>query len=79
MWRKSSHSGSASASECVEVAAMWQKSSRSGTDETSDCVEVAALAAVVGVRDSKDPEGPHLHFTAAEWASFLAAVKASRP
>lgn len=27
------------------------------------------------VRDSKDPDGPTLAFTAAEWAAFIAGVK----
>jgi len=28
------------------------------------------------IRDGKDPQGPELHFDAAEWAAFLAAVRA---
>lgn len=28
------------------------------------------------VRDSKDPDGAILSFTAAEWAAFLSALKA---
>jgi hypothetical protein len=31
---------------------------------------------MVLVRDSKDPAGPRLAFTAAEWVAFLAGVKA---
>ncbi|RMI42424.1 DUF397 domain-containing protein [Actinomadura harenae] len=38
----------------------WRKSSRSGS-EGGDCVELARLhPEAVGVRDSKDPEGPRL-------------------
>lgn len=52
----------------------WRKSSRSG-DTGGDCVEVAALAADVGVRDSKDADGPALVFTVAEWRVFARRVK----
>ncbi len=56
-------------------AAVWRKSSRSN-GSGGNCVEVAAVADVVGVRDSKDPDGPVLTFAAAQWRSFLAAVRA---
>ncbi|WP_431874166.1 DUF397 domain-containing protein [Micromonospora marina] len=50
--------------------AIWRKSTRSGTQ--GDCVEVADnLAAVVGVRDSKDPGGPVLTFTLDAWRAFV--------
>jgi hypothetical protein len=38
-------------------------------------VEVADLPGIVAVRDSKDPDGPKLAFTADEWAAFTAGVK----
>ncbi|MGC5010665.1 DUF397 domain-containing protein [Streptosporangium sp. DT93] len=57
-------------------AAVWQKSSRS-SDNGGQCVEVAAnLPGVVAVRDSKDPHGPNLTFTPAEWRVFVGGVKA---
>ncbi|MFI6796667.1 DUF397 domain-containing protein [Streptosporangium canum] len=57
-------------------AAVWRKSSRSG-DNGGQCVEVADnLPGVVAVRDSKDPDGPKLLFTPAEWRSFVGGVKA---
>ncbi|MBE1531892.1 DUF397 domain-containing protein [Actinomadura algeriensis] len=37
----------------------WRKSTRS-QGQGADCVELARVAGVVGVRDSKDPEGPVL-------------------
>jgi hypothetical protein len=39
-------------------------------------VEIAAAPPVVLVRDSTDPHGPALAFTCAEWADFLAGVRA---
>ncbi len=37
-----------------------------------NCVEVVVLPdGSVMVRDSKDPQGPSLHFTGAEWDAFL--------
>jgi hypothetical protein len=53
----------------------WRKSSRSSA-EGSNCVEVADLpAGGRAVRDSKDPSGPMLRFTASEWQAFLGGVK----
>ena len=54
---------------------MWRKSRHSGGNG-GQCVEVAQnLPAMVAVRDSKDPDGPHLVVTPAAWAAFLHAVK----
>jgi hypothetical protein len=54
----------------------WRKSSFSGSPDKT-CVEVAKLAAgLVAVRDSKDPAGPMLVFTRAEWAAFVSGVHA---
>ncbi|MER7208860.1 DUF397 domain-containing protein [Streptosporangium sp. NPDC000239] len=58
----------------------WRRSSLSGNNG-GNCVEVAELkgaghADLVAVRDSKDPEGPKLFFTPAEWNAFLNGVKA---
>lgn len=51
----------------------WRRSSFSqGSDQT--CVDVAISPDAVRVRDSKDPEGPVLHFSAREWAVFLRGV-----
>jgi hypothetical protein len=53
----------------------WRKSSRSGTQQSA-CVEVADLAAgVVGVRDSKDPGGPHLSVSAAAFGQLVHRLK----
>ena len=56
----------------------WRKSSYSGYN--GNCVEVADLAAGrIGVRDSKAGAGsPVLEFARADWAAFLASVKAGQ-
>ncbi|MFI2262981.1 DUF397 domain-containing protein [Streptomyces tubercidicus] len=52
----------------------WFKSSYSNNG--GDCIEVAAnITGAVPVRDSKDPNGPALTFSANGWSSFVAAVK----
>ncbi len=53
---------------------IWVKSSYSGS-QGSECVEVAALPHGMAVRDSKDPDGPVLRFTSAEWSAFLEKVR----
>jgi hypothetical protein len=59
----------AAASSC----AAWRKSSHSGAN--GDCVEVARLeAGLIAVRDSKDPDGPRLAFTARQWRTFAAVL-----
>lgn len=52
----------------------WRKSSYSG-HSGGDCVEVADLARMVGVRDSKDSEGPELAFSPAAWEAFTGGIK----
>jgi hypothetical protein len=52
----------------------WRKSTHSGAN--GECVEVARLpGGQRAVRDSKDPNGPALIFTPAEWAAFTAGVR----
>ena len=53
----------------------WHKSSYSnGTGGA--CVEIADLDGGHAVRDSKNPTGPALTFTAAEWTAFTTGVRA---
>ena len=55
---------------------MWRKSSYSASNG-GNCVEVArTLPAAVAVRDSKNPHGPKLIFTVADWTAFTAAIRA---
>lgn len=62
-WRKSSYSGSEN--ECVEVAMAPQASS----PFTS-----TGKPRLILMRDSKDPDGPHLRFTPDEWRIFRASI-----
>jgi len=74
VWRKSSYSGS-NGGNCVEVAEVWRKSSYSASNG-GDCVEVACtMPAAVAVRDSKDPDGPKLIFTPADWTAFTKTIR----
>jgi len=83
-WFKASYSGN-DGGGCVEVG-VWHKASYSGNDG-GGCVEVSAAFDTVSaphkadedllylLRDSKDPAGPKLAFTTAEWDAFIAGVK----
>jgi hypothetical protein len=53
---------------------VWRKSSRSGNN--GQCVEVRDQGDAVGVRDSKNPQGPALTFTPEEWSAFIEGAKA---
>lgn len=54
-------------------SAQWIKSSYS--ESGGQCVEVAFLSNnAVGVRDSKNPGGPALAFSAEEWTAFLSSI-----
>ena len=57
--------------------AQWRRSSRS--QQQGQCVEVAHRPPTVAVRDSKNPDGPVLAFTASEWNEFTCRVKAGQP
>jgi hypothetical protein len=55
--------------------AIWRKSTYSSANG-GQCVEVARnLPGVVAVRDSKDPDGPALTLTPAQWHAFVATAK----
>lgn len=56
-----------------DLGLRWRKSSRSSPNG-SDCVEVAKLPHAVAVRDSKDPAGPRLSFSQAEWSTLAARI-----
>lgn len=54
--------------------AEWLTSSRSGSDGDNR-VEVAFVGDAIAVRDSKNPAGPALIFTTAEWDAFVGGAK----
>jgi hypothetical protein len=54
--------------------AEWRKSDRSGP-YSDNCVEVAFVDDAIAVRDSKNPTGPVLLFTQAEWDAFVGGAK----
>jgi hypothetical protein len=51
----------------------WRKAARSANNGA--CVEVATAPGRVAVRDSKDPDGNILWYSATAWRSFLAQAK----
>jgi hypothetical protein len=55
-----------------ESSLSWQRSRHC---DAGSCVEAAPIGGEVAVRDSKDPDGPVLRFTAGEWSAFLAGVR----
>jgi Domain of unknown function (DUF397) len=54
--------------------AAWRKSSRS-QGQTQNCVEPSRAGEVVGVRDSKDPDGPHLVFGVSDLRGFVVFLR----
>jgi hypothetical protein len=56
------------------VAPIWRKSSYSFSN--GNCVEVALLpGGTVGLRDSKNPDGPVLRFTPGEFAALIRGMR----
>lgn len=53
---------------------VWRKSRRSN-DQGGSCVELAALKEGIGVRDSRDHDGPHLTLDATSFRALLAHLK----
>ncbi|MFD9206601.1 DUF397 domain-containing protein [Streptomyces sioyaensis] len=58
----------------VAPESAWFKSSYSN-DTGGACVEVADLTGQVGIRDSKDKNGPALVVPTAAWSSFVGLVR----
>jgi predicted secreted Zn-dependent protease len=60
--------------EIVGAGADWRKASYSVNNGA--CVEVASAPSAVVVRDSVDPAGPVVSYSARTWQRFLATAKA---
>ncbi|MEU9145290.1 DUF397 domain-containing protein [Streptomyces sp. NPDC048349] len=72
IWHKSSYSDG-TGGDCLEMAT-WRKSTYSD-GSGGNCLEVAdGHPDLVPVRDSKQPEGPHVVFHARAWAAFVRAL-----
>ncbi len=54
----------------------WRKSTHSNAQ--GECVEVATRGHVVGVRDSKDRNGPVLAFGSRAWHTFATSIRVRR-
>ncbi|MFC6884585.1 MULTISPECIES: DUF397 domain-containing protein [Actinomadura] len=52
----------------------WRKSSYSGNGG-ADCVEVGRISHNIGVRDSKDPDGPRLALSPDAWQALVEHLK----
>ncbi|MDT3439782.1 MULTISPECIES: DUF397 domain-containing protein [unclassified Pseudofrankia] len=59
----------------VDVAQLRWRTSSYSNGAGGMCVEVAPLGHGVAVRDSKNPAGPVLAFSAAEWDAFLSGAR----
>jgi hypothetical protein len=60
------------------TGAEWRTSSFSSANG-GQCVEVASnMPGFVVVRDSKDPHGPALVYSPAQWQEFAAGVRAGK-
>jgi hypothetical protein len=51
----------------------WQRASNC---DSGSCVEVACVDDRYAIRDSKDPDGPTLTFSPAEWRTFANGIRA---
>jgi len=60
--------------EVVVARADWRKASYSVNNGA--CVEVASGRSAVMIRDSVDPSGPVVSYSARTWQRFLATAKA---
>ena len=58
----------------MSTPAAWLRASYC---QNGECAEVAIGDGTVLVRDSKDPDGPQLKFTRAEWQAFTSELQAA--
>ncbi|MCP2341546.1 DUF397 domain-containing protein [Actinomadura rupiterrae] len=56
------------------VTPVWRKSSYSGGNQ-GDCIELADISSEVGVRDSRNTQGPYLTMTRENLAALTEILK----
>ncbi|MBO2454378.1 DUF397 domain-containing protein [Actinomadura barringtoniae] len=54
----------------------WRKATRS-SEAGDNCIEVAGRSELVALRDSKEPRGPQLLISRADFGHFLEVIKKS--
>jgi len=65
--------GKITLSEAERAALAWLKAQSSS--HNGQCVEIASAADKIAIRDSKDPNGPILVYTSAEFRAFLSGAR----
>jgi hypothetical protein len=60
-------------SQSERASLVWRKAALSTAN--GQCVEIASAAGRVAIRDSKDPDGPILVYTQAEFSAFLEGAR----
>jgi Domain of unknown function (DUF397) len=65
--------GKITLTEEERVGLAWLKAQSSTTN--GECVEIAESAGKITIRDSKDPDGPILVYTPAEFKAFLSGAQ----
>jgi len=65
--------GKMSLTDLERATLVWRKAQISNNN--GSCIEVASTAGKITLRDSKDPSGPTLVYTPAEWHAFLDGAK----
>ncbi|MGD0687368.1 MAG: DUF397 domain-containing protein [Streptosporangiaceae bacterium] len=65
--------GKITLTDLERIGLTWRKAQLSTNNGA--CVEIASVADKIALRDSKDPTGPVLVYTPAEWHAFLDGAK----
>jgi hypothetical protein len=60
------------------TTATWRKSTYSN-GSGGNCVEAAATQGGPALRDSKNPDGPALLFSASQWQTFIQELQKNEP
>lgn len=65
--------GKTTLTEAERAGLAWLKAQSSSANGA--CVEIARTAGKIAIRDSKDPDGPILVYTPAEFKAFLSGAQ----